>query len=277
MNNKIAIYPPPFKKLKSYKDIIDLACQFGVKCVEPFCVLEFEKPDKEKALEIKKYADERGIIIPCFSVYADISENGYEFELERLKGFAEVAAIMGSPFLHHTIVGEFENPEKVTCKREGLMEAGIKLVREVYDYAEKLGVRAIYEEQGFIFNGVKGFGEFLDKVERDVGVVADFGNIHQSGDGFEEFIHAFHDRFVHAHIKDIRFTNAPSDTAFPALDGRFVDYVEIGTGELDIKGFIDLLRFYGYDGYYGIEYSVQEEYSPRIEEMFKRIDKDMNA
>ena len=148
---------------------------------------------------------------------------------------------------------------KADSIRAELMEKGISFVREVYDYAEQKGVRAIYEDQGFVFNGVDGFGEFLNKVNRNVGVVADFGNIFQSGDCIEDFVKAFHDRFVHAHIKDVNVSDVRNATAFPALGGKFVDYVSIGSGQIDIKGVIKLLDSYGYDGYYGIEYAVSSD------------------
>ncbi len=277
MNKKIAMYTPPFPRLKSYIDLIDLACEYGVSAVEPFSVLDFATPDVEKAKRIKEYADEKGIVFPCVSIYANVLDGNTEGQLEMLKGYADVAAILGSPYIHHTIAGEFEDPSKVIDSRGELMDEGVRFVREVYDYAEQKGVRAIYEDQGFIFNGVEGFGEFLCKVNRNVGVVADFGNIFQSGDCIEDFVKAFHDRFVHAHIKDVTVSDDRNSTAFPALGGKFVDYVAIGHGQIDIKGVIGLLRSYGYDGYYGIEYSVTDDNSPVIKEIFDNVDGWLNC
>lgn len=276
MNKKIAMYTPPFPRLKTYKELIDLACEYGVSAVEPFSMLDFETPNVEKAKRIKEYAEEKGIVFPCVSIYANVFESDTKSQLQMLKGYADVAKILGSPFIHHTIVGEFEDPSKVIDYRDELMNKGIKFVREVYDYAEQKGVRAIYEDQGFVFNGVDGFGEFLSKVNRNVGVVADFGNIFQSGDCIEDFIKAFHDRFVHAHIKDVNVSDVRNSTAYPALGGKFVDYVAIGHGQTDIKGVIDLLRSYGYDGYFGIEYSVTDDDNPVIKEIFDNVDKWMN-
>ncbi len=271
MNKKIAMYSPPFPRLKSYKEVIDLACEYGVSAVEPFSMLDFEIPDREKAKKVKEYADEKGIVFPCVSIYANVFESDTESQLEMLKGYADVAAILGSPFIHHTIVGEFKEPSKVIGLRDELMNKGVQFVREVYDYAEQRGVKSIYEDQGFIFNGVDGFGEFLSKVNRNVGVVADFGNVFQSGDSIEDFVNAFHDRFVHAHIKDVIVSDERNSSSYPALGGKFVDYVAIGHGQIDIKGVIELLRSYGYDGYYGVEYSVAEDDNPLIKEIFDNV------
>ena len=149
---------------------------------------------------------------------------------------------------------------------------GIELVREVFDYAAEKNVRTVFEDQGFIFNGVSGFGEFLGKVDRNVGVVADFGNVYQSGDSFEEFINAFHEKIVHAHIKDV-IVSDDENSGYPSLNGKFVNYnVEIGTGDVGCKKIIDLLKSYGYDGYYGIEYAVTDDNSPVIEKTFRQVD-----
>ena len=270
MNERITMYSPPFPRLKSYVDVIDLAVEYGVKSVEPFCMFEFENPDIEKARRVKEYADEKGIIFPCFSVYTTIADKDIKEEAERLKGFADVAALLCSPFLHHTIVGEVKNPGKVVPYKDELMKKGIEFVRDIYDYAEDVGVRTVYEDQGFIFNGVKGFGDFLDKINRNVGVVADFGNIFQVGERIEEFIDAFHDKVVHAHIKDMIVSDEETDT--PILCGGYMKSVEVGTGEIDCKGVIDLLKSYGYNGYYGIEYAVLDDNSPVIEKIFKQAD-----
>ena len=272
MNEKITMYSPPFPRLKSYIDVIDLACEYGVKSVEPFCMFEFNTPDVEKAYEVREYADKKGIVFPCVSVYATIEGKNLKEEAQYLKGYADVAAVLGSPYLHHTIVGETRHPEKVLPFKDELMSSGIDLVREVFDYAKEKNVRTVYEDQGFIFNGVAGFGEFLSKVDRNVGVVADFGNVYQSGDGIEEFINAFHDKVVHAHIKDVILTD-DENSGLPALDGRFVNYdVEVGKGDLDCKKIIELLKAYGYQGYYGIEYAVTDDNSPVIEKIFRQAD-----
>ncbi len=270
MHEKITMYSPPFPRLKSYIDVIDLACEFGVKSVEPFCMFEFENPDVEKALKVKKYADEKGVVFPCISVYTTIVDKDMKVEAERLKRFADVAEILGSPYLHHTIVGEVKNPRKVLSRRDELMKAGIEFVREIYDYAREKNIRTVYEDQGFIFNGVDGFGEFIDKVERNVGIVADFGNICQAGERIEDFIKAFHEKIVHAHIKDM-VVSEDSSSGSPTLDGKFMKSVEIGTGSIDCKAVINLLKSYGYDGYYGIEYAVTEDDSPVIERVFNMV------
>lgn len=272
MNNKLTVYNPPFPGMKSYREVIDFACSCGIKNVEPFCTFEFATPDTEKAKEIREYAEDKGIKFVCFSVYATISSDA-EKTTERLKGYADVASILGSPYLHHTIVGEVSNPQGVLERKEELFNSGIKAVRDVFDYAQTKGVKTIYEDQGFIFNGIEGFGEFIEKVDRNVGVVADVGNIYQVGDTIEDFIKAFHDKIEHAHIKDIYLTDENiNNVNCITLSGQYMSTAELGEGCVDWKGAIDLLRSYGYDGYYSLEYAAKEDGSELVEDALKLID-----
>lgn len=269
--SKVCIYTKPFPSVASYMEMIDIAVSYGLDAVEGFCQFEFSDPNVEAAKEIKKYADEKGVKFPCFSVFINLVGDDSAEMVERLKGYAEVAAELGSPYLHHTIACNYFEPEKIVPFKDELFIKGVGAVREVYDYAEKLGVKTIFEDQGFLFNGVEGFGKFLAEVNRDVGVVADFGNIYQSYDGIEDFIKAFSDKVMHAHVKDITLADDDKNGGLPTLPGKYMLEAKIGKGMIDIKGAINLLKEAGYDGYYGIEYGAPEDNSPKMDEAIKYV------
>lgn len=271
MTKKMCFYMPPYPRVKSYYDMIDEAAAHNLPAVEGFCFYEFETPDKEAAKKIREYADSKNIVFPCFSVFAEYAAE--EETKQKLKGYADVAAILGSPYLHHTIVGEFADSSKVLPYKEELFEKSITAVREIYDYAESVGVKAIYEEQGYIFNGVKGFGRLLEEVKRDVGVVADFGNIYESEDDIIAFLNAFSDRVVHAHIKDIILKDNNDDgKGFHTMNGKYMYEAEVGKGDVKIKEAIDMLKKAGYDGYYGLEFAATDDDSPLINDSIKLIE-----
>ena len=270
MDKKICFYTPIFPGVKSYREMIDYACEYGLNGVEGFCTFEFSEPDLEAAKEIREYADSKGVVFPCFSVFANPAGN--KEDIERLKGYADVAKILGSPFLHHTIASECCNPDNVLPSKDELFESGVAAVREIYDYCDSIGIRAIYEDQGYIFNGVEGFGRFLDAVDRNVGVVADFCNIAQSGDSAEDFIRAFSHRVVHAHIKDITLTDTnETGKGLITLDNKYMNEALVGEGDTDIAGLIKLLKDAGYDGYYGIEYGAKADGSEDMAKVVEHI------
>lgn len=268
---KICFYSPPFPRVKSYYDMIDIAAQYGLNAFEGLSIMEFAQPDIEEAKKIREYADSKNVTCPCLSAFVRFA-HGKE-NVERLKRYADVAKILGSPYLHHTIVGEFADPGKVLPCKDELFADGIHAVREVYDYAESIGIKTIFEEQGYIFNGIKGFGEFLDNVRRDVGVVADFANIYEAGDDFLDFLSAFKDKVVHAHIKDVSLSATnPNGTGLKTLGGKFMYEARVGEGVVNFKEAMRILDDIGYNGYYALEYSAKDDNSPDISNALNYIE-----
>ncbi len=256
MNKKICLYSQPFPRIKSYYDMIDLAADYGLDAVEGYTFMEFEKPDLDMAKKIREYADKKQVTFPCFSVPVKFaSEN-----IETLKKYADVAKILGSPYLHHTIVTECRNPSNVLSDKEKFFREGIEAVREIYDYAQSIGVKAIYEEQGYIFNGIEGFDRFIKTVGRDVGVVLDLGNIYQSEDGVLEFLEKFRDLIVHVHIKDVKICDHNENgEGFATLSGKYMVDETVGQGVANVQESLRLLKEYGYDGYYALEIGAEED------------------
>lgn len=274
MNQKISFYTAPYPEMTSYKQIIDLASEKGLSAIEGFCNFEFSEPDRNLAKEIRAYAESKGIVFSCFSLFCDVSGEDAKENIARLCQYADIAAIVGSPFLHHTIANNFWDPQGTLANQETFFKQGIQSVREVYDYAASLGLRTIYEDQGFIFNGVVGFQRFLDAVDRNVGAVADFGNIAQVEEGVEDFIRAFPKHVVHVHVKDLIPVRKEEigPGCLETVNGNWVREVEIGTGTVKIQESIDLLKASGYNGYYSIEYQGTCDGDPSVDRVLSRLD-----
>ncbi len=273
MNPKICFYTPPYPGVTSYTEMIDLAVAHGLTAVEGFCYFELAEPDVDAARRIRRYADEKGVVFPCFSVFCDVAGEDGEAQVARLCQFAQVAAILGAPYLHHTIACDFSHPQAVLANREILFRQGVARVRAVYDYAQSVGVRTIYEDQGFIFNGVAGIGRFLESVDRNVGLVADFGNIAQVGEAITDLIAAFSKQIVHVHVKDLAPVAADCITAgcIESIHGDWVQEVEIGCGQVPVEKAIRLLQTAGYDGYYSVEYQGQYPGDPSVRRVLDRL------
>lgn len=254
--------------------MIDLAVQYGHESLEAYSMFEFQPPDLEKAKRVREYADSKNIKFCCLSVYADFSKEDYAVAVSRLKSYAKIAQIIGSPYLHHTVIAEVRNPSKILSERDQYFDLGIRAIREVYDYAQTLGVRTVLEDQGYVFNGVKGMGELLRKVDRQIGLVADFGNIAQAGDDVTDFIKAFPDKIVHVHIKDIKITNEPiSEGSLATMDHKYMTAVKLGCGDVRLKEACSLLKEIGYDGYLSAEFAAMDENSDTMKESFDLIRK----
>ena len=254
MSDRICLYTPPFDWIESYRQVIDLAVDNGMSVIEGFNCFEFSQPDLAKAREIRAYADRKGVRFACLSVYADVSGENAEQEVQKVKAYAQIASILGSPYLHHTIAPEHNTPDHGSL--ETFYQKGLHSVREIYDYAETQGVKTVYEDQGYVFNGVDGFGRFLRDVNRDVAVVMDLGNIFQTDESPEAFIETFASKIVHTHIKDVSYSREYREGWYQTLHGNYFTCNRPGDGIIDIPHCIRLLEAAGYTGCYGLEFSA---------------------
>lgn len=259
MHEKIALYSPPLdmEKYSSYFNLVDAAVEFGIKNIETINGHELKTPDIEFAKRLREYADKKGVKIVCCSVGIDLVNDGNEKNIEKVFGFANVAKILGSPYLHHTVALNITDPDRTEKNREIHFNRGVKAVEMSYDYCESIGIRALYEDQGYLFNGVKGFKRLVDATDRNFGVVADFGNCLFVDEPIEAFIPEFKDRIVNVHIKDCIVTKgntrAKKDDEFLSAKKNYILCCDFGNGVVNFDKAFHELRKIGYNGYYAVE------------------------
>ncbi len=257
MKEKIVLYAAPFSHITSYKDMVDVAVKYGISYIEPLNILDLSSPDFEVAKDINNYIKEKGLSVPCFSVGLDLAGENSEKMTENLKRYADIAKLFGSPYLHHTVAFNFSDPDLMLSQKELLFRRGIKAVREVNDYCKSIGIKAIYEEQGFIFNGIDGYERFVTELDRDYGVVADFGNILFCDDTFEDFLTRFSDKVVHVHLKDYKIlekgTFDENDYIFKTVNHNALTDSPLAKGSVNYDKAFQILKKIGYNGYYSLE------------------------
>ena len=249
---EFCLYTPPVSSLSTYKEMVDYAASHGIRKLETLNILDLSTPDLQVAKELKAYADSKGITFPCVSVGISLVDNDREAAIETTKKYADIAKILGSPFLHHTIALNFSEPQFIADHFDLFYQRGLEAVREIFDYAATLGIRTIYEDQGFLFNGRKTFSRFLKDVDRNVGVVADFGNIKFVDEDVEDFITAFSDRIVHVHVKDYIVmpggNRNPEPGEYTSRGGNYLKGCMIGAGNVNNGAAFAALRAVGYRG-----------------------------
>ena len=255
--SKFCLYMPPVSTIHTYKEMVDYAAAHDIKNLEILNILDFSAPDPNLAKELKAYADSKGISFPCVSVGLSLVDDDRREAIETVKKYADIAKILGSPYLHHTIALNFSDPQYIADNFELFYQRGLEAVREIFDYAATLGIRTIYEDQGFLFNGRKNFGRFLNEVDRNVGVVADFGNIQFADEDVEDFISAFSDRVVHVHVKDYVVTKGTSREKLPgeytSKGGNYLQGCLIGEGSVHTDDAFRALQTMGYKGFVALE------------------------
>ena len=247
---KISLYTPPFSNLNSYYQVIDTAEKYGIKYVEIIASRELSEPNVEFARSLYDYANARGIAFSCVSVFANVTIENYEADVKRLKGFVDVAVALHSPYVHHTVVGSWENYAALEPHKDELFENGVKAVKEIVAYAKSKGVCALYEPQGFIFNGIEALSELAARV--DIGFVADFGNVFFVDERIAPLIEKFPKKIKNVHLKDYLVVDTAPDCSTSKFGTHFVER-PLGQGEVDFEGAFALLREIGYDGCVALE------------------------
>ena len=255
--SKFCLYMPPLSTIRTYKEMVDYAAAHNIKNLEILNILDFSTPDPELAKELKTYADSKGISFPCVSVGMNLVDDDRKDAIETVKKYADIAKLLGSPYLHHTIALNFSDPQYIADNFELFYQRGLEAVREIFDYAATLGIRTIYEDQGFLFNGRKNFARFLNEVDRNVGVVADFGNIQFADEDVEDFISAFADRVVHVHVKDYLVTKGSAREILPgeytSKGGNYLQGCLIGKGSVHTDDAFRALQAMDYRGFIALE------------------------
>ena len=256
-HSQFCLYAPPLSSITSYAQMVDYAADHGISQLETLNILDLSTPDLQVAKELKAYAAGKGITFPCVSVGIDLVGEDSKDAIETLKQYAQVAKILESPFLHHTIALNYSDPKLTEDNFELFYTRGIAAVREIFDYAATLGIRTIYEDQGFLFNGQANFARFLQDVRRNVGIVADFGNIQFVDEHVEGFIRAFADRIVHVHAKDYRVTPGSVREKLPgeyiSRGGNYLAGCLIGQGSVHTEAAFRALQAIGYHGTVALE------------------------
>ena len=255
---RICFYSSMFRGRSNMHDIIGCAKDFGVHGVEMmnFCE-ELRTPDMAAARELGALARGWGLDLPVFSVGINIvGERGKE-GVEHLRGYAEICSELEIPVLHHTIYGPIDRSLAPTPEgREAIYTEGLEAALSVNEYAARLGVKTIVENQGLVFNGYEWYLRFLKEAEGRIGALLDVGNVYFCGGDPCGLLDAMPTLPEHIHIKDYAFREASDDgrTIYRTPDMRGFCYEEIGCGAIDFARLGSQLRARGYNGLYSIEF-----------------------
>ena len=136
-HNRFCLYMPPVSSIRSYREMIDYAADHGIQKLETLNILDLSTPNLEVAKELKDYADEKGITFPCVSVGLSLVDDDRKEAIETMKRYADIAKILGSPYLHHTIALNFSEPQFISDHFDLFYRRGLEAVREIFDYAAK--------------------------------------------------------------------------------------------------------------------------------------------
>lgn len=211
---------------------------------------------KEQTKEIQAAIKESGLGVKCISCFTDIvgARSPYapdENAIGVVKNCIDLAASIGSPYVHHTLV------TRLSGGRDDYQEALVTVLDvagDIADYASERGVSILYEPQGMLFNGLDGYSEFFDAMlERhgNVGVCLDVGNTLWVDEDCYDVAVKYAHHVKHVHLKD--YVLDSDDNRYRTMAGRTIEEVGLGKGIIDLGRVFTILDGSGYRGYYSIE------------------------
>ncbi|MBQ4051685.1 MAG: sugar phosphate isomerase/epimerase [Oscillospiraceae bacterium] len=230
-------------------------------------------PTVKDAREARKVLEEYGLHMACYSVGAALYRSP-EAEAVMMR-HAEIAAELGSPYLHHTMVGSAEAVGAPS--NEEAIEVVTDAAERIANYAKTLGLTCIYEDQGRVVNGIDGFGSFYREISRrcdNTGVCGDIGNCLFVDTEPEDFFRAYAKEIVHVHIKDYIRKSAPSAPGsgwHRTNNGRWLRDTTIGSGCIDFDACLKILKDAGYTGPYALELCHPEPFDYGVEQAMEYL------
>jgi len=172
----------------------------------------------------------------CTEVYGAAFPTGSVAEAQAAAGFrahlCEVAIKMESPLV--VITGR---PRTDTG-----LEATIAGIKALLQLIENTPVRLALEPHfGSQIQFIEDYEAIFEQIKSpQVGITLDSGHFHSSGVDWKSLIHRYPDRIYNFHVKDHISTQS----------------VPIGTGEIDLRGYIEELHAIGYEGALAVELEV---------------------
>ena len=231
-------------------------------------------PDVETARHVRKVLETEGLHVACYSVGVNLYHSP-ESE-EALCRHAELAAALGSPYLHHTALPGLKLTEDSPSFEEAVIVLAEAAAR-VANYAATLGITCLYEDQGMYVNGIEGFGRYFAEVKKsasNVGVCADSGNIMFVDETPAPFFEAFKDDIKHVHMKDYLWKEGPECPGkywLPTRGGHWLRSVLTGDGVIDLEACMKVLKSIGYDGPLALELDHPEPFEEGVKQAIAHL------
>ena len=252
------------------KAAVDFAVSRGFSSVEllelPSSKIPLNVPDIDTAKQLKAELDARGLCVSCYSVGLTVLDpvTGLPIprKLEALDHIAEIASVLGSPYLHHTLILNVSPSLHRTYRSfESLLDALVEVSLPIAKKAESLGMTTLYEPQGFYVNGISQFGAFYERMKAAgarVGVCGDIGNSLFLDTDPTDFFKAFASEIRHVHLKDYQKSPNAQPNEVQSLGGTRLEQVLLGEGCVDFHTCLSLLQKIGYDGFFALEGSYSD-------------------
>lgn len=231
----------------------------GVEYLGKACSEFWREAERER-----RVLDSEGLTVSCYSLSAQLFTDDQKTVEKQIARHIEAAAILGSPYFHHTIFPLYSAPESWNNGYREVFEGIVDLAERIAKRCSEYGLTCLYEPQGMYFNGIEGLAKIYRELKErgcSVGICGDFGNsLFLEVDPVRVFEHFARD-IRHVHVKDHLITDQiyPDKRSYQSVSGKRIYDVALGEGVVDFAQGFRALKEVGYDGAVSFELDGSDE------------------
>ena len=225
-----------------------------------------ETDDIKAAEKIRKYCEEIGLEIGCYTVGADFingSDGNVEAEIKNVMHKVDIAAALGAKIMRHDAANGFRSPEKGRNYRDAIKLIA-EPIRQVTRYAASLGIKTCTENHGYFMQDSNRVEELILAVDdTNYGWLVDIGNFMCADEESVRAVSTAAPYAFYVHVKDFLWKSGrevnPGDGWFKTRGGNYLRGTVIGHGVVPVEQCINILKNAGYDGNITVEFEGMEE------------------
>lgn len=220
----------------------------------------FKISDENAARDIKAELDKRDLSLTCYSLLLNLSAEDPKAHMDKAFRNIEYAAILGSPYFHHTVVPHYNYSELDKISPEEMILRVADRAEIVAKRCNEYGMVCLYEPQGIFFNGIKGLSLILNEMKSrgcKVGICGDTGNSMFVDTPPVEIFKAFKDDIKHVHVKDYAYSDIEVKKCYRTKGGKIIYETMLGAGVTGPDACLDAIK--GYSGNISFEMFADDE------------------
>ena len=268
---KIGVSSYSFSRILSYgkhtyEDICDIAKRLGYDGIE-FIGLEncgwgIVGDEIEIAKKIRAHCEKIGLEIVAYTVGANFLSDDIDAEVARVNHCVDVCHALGAPLMRHDVASKLRTSHLYSYR--DAIEEMVPYIREVTEYAARLGIRTCTENHGFIFQYPERVEELILAVDREnYGWLCDMGNFLCTDCDPVESVRIAAPHAFHVHAKDFLYKSGdcrmPAGYQIVTSGGNYLRGTVVGHGDVPVVQCINILKRAGYDGYVSLEFEGPED------------------
>ncbi|MHB0999934.1 MAG: sugar phosphate isomerase/epimerase family protein [Armatimonadota bacterium] len=246
--------------------VIETASEMGFEGIEFTDFGPKEECTTDTAIRVKEYCSKFNIEVMSYTIGADFLKprngDGWQGEVERLKGELKIAKALGAPMMRHDVTTGFPGGQPNLSNYIDALPVLAQGCRAVTEYGADLGIKTMFENHGFFIQDSERCDLLLEKVDHpNMGALVDIGNFLCADEDPLRAVTRMAPRAFHVHAKDFHVKPASAEPGggwFRSRGGNWLRGSIIGHGDVDVTGCLRALKSAGYDGFVSIEFEGME-------------------